>query len=78
MEQLQALQQARCDEVQGYFFSKPMDARAIGELINAAGKPDFQVASDTAVLSSTCLPDAPRTDLASAAIHGSGFEGRGQ
>lgn len=38
MEQLQALQQARCDEVQGYFFSKPMDARAIGELINAEGQ----------------------------------------
>jgi EAL domain-containing protein (putative c-di-GMP-specific phosphodiesterase class I) len=38
LEQLQALQQARCDEVQGYFFSKPMDARAIGELINAEGQ----------------------------------------
>jgi diguanylate cyclase (GGDEF)-like protein len=38
MEQLQALQQARCDEVQGYFFSKPMDARAVGDLISAEGQ----------------------------------------
>ncbi|MFW0754766.1 EAL domain-containing protein [Pseudomonas sp. H11T01] len=34
MEQLRALQGARCDEVQGYFLSKPVDARAIGDLIN--------------------------------------------
>jgi diguanylate cyclase (GGDEF)-like protein/PAS domain S-box-containing protein len=34
IEQLQALQEARCDEVQGYFLSRPIDARAIGDLIN--------------------------------------------
>ncbi|VVN91285.1 EAL domain-containing protein [Pseudomonas fluorescens] len=33
IEQLEVLQDAQCDEVQGYFLSKPMDALAIGELI---------------------------------------------
>jgi diguanylate cyclase (GGDEF)-like protein len=34
IEQLKALQGAHCDEVQGYFLSRPMDTQAIGELIN--------------------------------------------
>lgn len=33
MEQLEALHEAHCDEVQGYFLSRPIDAQAIGELI---------------------------------------------
>jgi predicted signal transduction protein with EAL and GGDEF domain len=38
IEQLQALQDARCDEVQGYFLSRPMDAQAIGHLIGVHAK----------------------------------------
>lgn len=34
IEQLEALQDAHCDEVQGYFLSRPIDAQAIGELIS--------------------------------------------
>jgi diguanylate cyclase (GGDEF)-like protein/PAS domain S-box-containing protein len=34
IDQLEALQDAHCDEVQGYFLSRPIDTQAIGELIS--------------------------------------------
>jgi EAL domain-containing protein (putative c-di-GMP-specific phosphodiesterase class I) len=52
MEQLRALQGARCDEVQGYFLSKPVDARAIADLIN------FEIERSTHRVVSTVTGDA--------------------
>ena len=33
--QLEYLRRARCDEIQGFFFSRPLDARQLGELVRS-------------------------------------------
>lgn len=38
-DQLRFLQSLRCDEIQGYFFSKPLPAESLVSLFDSAGKP---------------------------------------